>query len=233
MHQVEQKSILNKTILGYDHQELKDYEGYLLHQDIIASFQRLRANAKTEIRADLKIISSYRNFERQKVIWNEKAQGTRKVLDDHGNIVTRESLSDRDFLLKIMRFSAVPGMSRHHWGTDIDIFDANKLAKNKVQLTPNECIGEGPFATLHTWLDQKISSHESYGFFRPYEQDLGGVSPEKWHLSYAPVAQKFFRQLTIDLFIQCLEENEIAFKDILLSDPQFYFDKYVKSISLP
>ena len=30
----------------------------------------------------------------------------------------------------------------------------------------------------------------AFGFFRPYTTDRGGVAPEPWHLSYAPVARQ-------------------------------------------
>ena len=30
----------------------------------------------------------------------------------------------------------------------------------------------------------------AFGFFRPYTTDRGGVAPEPWHLSYAPVAAR-------------------------------------------
>ena len=33
-----------------------------------------------------------------------------------------------------------------------------------------------------------MAAGESYGFFRPYARDRGGVAPERWHLSYAPLA---------------------------------------------
>ena len=35
------------------------------------------------------------------------------------------SLEPKKAISEIIRFSTVPGTSRHHWGTDIDIIDGN------------------------------------------------------------------------------------------------------------
>ncbi len=44
----------------------------------------------------------------------------------------------------------------------------------------------GVFARLDGWLAANAAKH---GFFRPYTTWRGGVQPEPWHLSYAPVAE--------------------------------------------
>lgn len=40
------------------------------------------------------------------------------------------------------------------------------------------------FSDLHHWFDANI---EAYGFFRPYKHFKGGMYPDPWHLSYAPL----------------------------------------------
>ena len=57
-----------------------------------------------------------------------------------------------------------------------------------MQLTPAEVAPGGPFDALHRWLDERMAAHASQGFFRPYARDCGGVAPERWHLSYAPLS---------------------------------------------
>ena len=52
---------------------------------------------------------------------------------------------------------------------------------------PAEYLAGGPFHRLTTWLDAHM---HAFGFFRPYTTDRGGVAPEPWHLSYAPVASR-------------------------------------------
>ena len=212
--------------------DLVDFKGYLVHQGIVSSLNQLQQQAKKDIGADLQIISSYRSFERQNIIWNNKVLDKRAVYDDHGNKLDPRDFSRRQFVEKIMRFSAIPGSSRHHWGTDIDIFDANKLHRQEVELVPSECRPDGACGELHLWLDEKINSSESFDFFRPYDQDLGGVSIEKWHLSFAPIAQEFYGQYTLDVFIKNIEQSHIEGKASILSDAEFFFKNFIANITL-
>ena len=57
-----------------------------------------------------------------------------------------------------------------------------------LQLSPPEVAVGGIFDPLHRWLDERMAEDRSHGFFRPYAVDRGGVAPERWHLSYAPLA---------------------------------------------
>ena len=216
------------TLTGRSNLELIHFDNYLLHPVVIAPLVALQKKAKKEIQADLKIVSSYRNFERQQVIWNGKLNGERKVLDDQDNIVLKEEYSREEFILKVLRFSALPGTSRHHWGTDFDIFDANNISQENLALTHSECIGDGPCAKLHSWLDHELISSP---FFRPYNYDQDGVAIEKWHLSYTLLAQEYYKHYTIDIFLENLNKSSIAYKEIILKNPDFYFQKFVKNIS--
>ena len=111
------------------------------------------------------------------------------MLDDADRPLSRELYSDEQWLHRILRFSALPGTSRHHWGTDLDVFDPTLLPEDqKLALTPSEYGDSGYFSALTQWLNQAIASGQSRGFERPYDADRGGVSIEPWHLSYLPRA---------------------------------------------
>lgn len=78
----------------------------------------------------------------------------------------------------------MPGSSRHHWGTDIDL---NSLENNYF------LSGEGK--RIYMWL----SSHaKDYGFAQVYtnpEPTLRpGYAEEKWHWSYLPLANNYLKQ---------------------------------------
>mgnify|MGYP003682988175 CR=1 FL=1 len=210
---------------------LEKFQEYLVHKDIIDPLQNLIQDAKSEIGAEIEIISSFRDFDRQQHIWNAKATGDRPITDETCKTVDPRKVSPIELIHKIMRFSAVPGLSRHHWGTDIDIFDSSKMNKEDVCLIPEEC--SGPFRELHEWLDDKIADNKAHGFFRPYDCDLNGVAVEKWHISYAPLAQEYYHLYTIDLFIQNLKDSEIELKDTLLEHAESLFNQYFKNIVLP
>lgn len=165
-------------------------DGQRLHAAAVDDWAALVADAR-DAGFDLSIASSFRSCARQVAIWNGKVRGERAVHDDTGAPVDLGALPDTDKVLAILRFSALPGTSRHHWGTDIDVFDAGAVpADYAVQLSPQEVASGGVFDALHEWLDARMAAGESHGFYRPYDCDRGGVAPERWHLSYAPVARE-------------------------------------------
>lgn len=162
--------------------------GHRLQAEAAQAFALLQADA-AQAGFELTVASAYRPFERQLMIWNGKACGERPVHDDAGCPVPMSALPPRERLYAILRFSAIPGTSRHHWGSDLDVFDAAAVPLDyQVQLSPGEVAGGGVFDPLHCWLDERIAQGQSRGFYRPYGRDRGGVAPERWHLSYAPLA---------------------------------------------
>jgi len=124
---------------------------------------------------DLQAASSFRDFDRQLTIWNAKFRGERPLLDRSGQLLNVASLSAAQRIEAILIWSALPGASRHHWGTDLDVYDAAALHdRARLQLTPEEYGGAGPFAALTAWLDQHM---HRFGFFRPYvEAGRAGAS---------------------------------------------------------
>lgn len=142
------------------------------------------------------IVSAYRDYDRQAAIWEAKSNGQRRVLDDFDNTVDMASLSDFEKVCAIMRFSALPGGSRHHWGTDFDIADRASLPKEyQLQLTPSECAAGGVMAEFYDWLDTYLAQPDA-DFYRPYAIDRGGVSVEPWHLSHRRLASQCEQLLT-------------------------------------
>jgi LAS superfamily LD-carboxypeptidase LdcB len=151
-------------------------------------------------------------------IWNGKASGARPVHDDGGRTVEMAALSPVEQLYAILRYSAIPGTSRHHWGTDLDIYDTAAVTPDyPLQLSPQEVAAGGVFDPLHCWLDELIATGKSRGFYRPYARDRGGVAPERWHLSYAPLSAGCSEQLTGELLQSCWD-CEDATAALLLRD---------------
>lgn len=189
--------------------------GHQLQAEAAGAFALLRQDA-LEAGFELAIGSSFRSFARQLSIWNGKVRGLRPVHDDEGRVVLLAELTPRQQLYAILRYSAIPGTSRHHWGTDLDVYDAAAVgADYQLQLSPQEVAAGGVFDPLHRWLDERMAAGESQGFYRPYARDRGGVAPERWHLSYAPLALACAQQLTPDI-LQCCWTCEEAPEGLLL-----------------
>lgn len=220
-------------LTGRNNPYLKSYQDFLLHEKVIGPLKLLQEKAKDEIGADLKLISSFRDHEKQLLIWNNKALGKRAVYDDDDKEVDLEKLSQYEKIERIMRFSALPGASRHHWGTDIDVYDASKLSKDKVNLTPSECGPGDIFCELHEWLDEKIKMNDAFGFYRPYSEDKGGISPERWHLSYSDIAQEYFDLYDLEIFQKNIHQSDIELRETILENIESLYNRYIFNISLP
>lgn len=188
---------------------------FYLEKKCLLAFKQLQ-HAARQAGFELALVSSYRNFERQAAIWNGKAKGERVLLDEYGQAMDFAKLSKHELLTAILRWSAVPGLSRHHWGCDIDVYDANAMSLSDVQLVPSEVEAGGACEALHLWLDEQIQNNQSFGFFRPYSNGACQVAEEKWHLSYWPVAKQMQQHITADVITQIWQEKDVCLVDLLV-----------------
>lgn len=215
------------------HDTDEDGVGARLHVEALAPFLRLR-DAAREAGFDLRVHSAFRSFERQAWIWNRKARGELAVLDSAAQPLDIASLSPRELALAILRWSALPGASRHHWGTDLDVYDAATTPEGyEIQLIPAEVDPGGMHGALHAWLDARIASGTAFGFYRPYDADRGGVAPERWHLSYAPVAMEYLQSLTPALLRQAVADADLMLKDVVLDQLEEIHARFVVNVSAP
>jgi LAS superfamily LD-carboxypeptidase LdcB len=200
-----------------------------LHRDAVASYLAMRAAAAAD-GIDLVPVSSFRDFDAQVRIWNDKFHGRRALHARDGTELKAADLAPEALVDAILCWSAVPGASRHHWGSEIDVVDGNALAPGtRVQLLPEE-FTRGPFARLNRWLDTHLSR---FGFFRPYTVDRGGVAPEPWHVSFAPVSVRALALLTPDLLHRALRDSAVEGKDVLLARLAEIHGRYVAAVDEP
>jgi LAS superfamily LD-carboxypeptidase LdcB len=202
----------------------------VLHYEVMASFLAMHDAAKAD-GIELSVVSSFRDFDAQLNIWNRKWSGERPLYDRAGQRLERATMADGDVVDAILYWSAVPGGSRHHWGTDLDVIDAAALPEGyKVELLQAEYASTGVFAKLSSWLDANM---QRFGFFRPYRNDRGGVSPEPWHLSYAPVSQPALESLSLSMLRQVLEASSIAGKPQVLARLPEIYTRFLLAIDGP
>ena len=170
-------------------------EGIQLRKEAHDAFLAMKRAAYSD-GIDLKIVSSYRNFERQELIWERKYL---KYTEDDG----LEPLAAID---KIIEYSTIPGTSRHHWGTDIDIIDGYRETSGDV-LVPEKFEPGGPFEDFKKWMD---GNSRKFDFHLVYTDDpkRRGFKYEPWHYSYAPISIPMltaYRKLNI---VQLLRNEE-------------------------
>jgi LAS superfamily LD-carboxypeptidase LdcB len=201
--------------------------GASVHRDVVEPFLQLQDEAR-RVGFDVRLDSGFRSFEQQLSIWNRKATGKRAVLDSNAVPLDITKLSERELVFAILRWSALPGASRHHWGTDLDVYDEAARPEGYVmEQIPEEVNPGGMFGPLHEWLDQRIAAGTAFGFFRPYDEDRTGVAPERWHISYAPIATPWLRQLTTDVLRDTVRQADLMLKDVVLHDLDEIYERFV------
>ena len=202
----------------------------VLHSYVAAPFAGLR-RAAAAAGFDLTPQSSYRDFDRQLSIWNAKFNGGATLNDPSGRPLVALELAPRERIRAILHWSALPGASRHHWGTDLDLIDHNAVgAGYRVRLTAEEFASPGPFAPLARWLEANAAR---FGFFRPFRGVLSGVQPEPWHFSFAPVAEPARRALTSALLREAIGDAPLAGKDCVLEELEEIHARYAARIDFP
>jgi LAS superfamily LD-carboxypeptidase LdcB len=180
---------------------------------------------------DLIPVSSFRDFSRQLSIWNGKFLGERILRDADGTALDAKALSPAERIDVILLWSALPGASRHHWGTDVDFIDGRAVAPGyQPQLTTQEFEAGGPFAPLSAWLE---SHAPRFGFFRPYQGVRSGVQPEPWHFSFAPTAENARRQLTPAILHEAISGAALEGKDWVLPRIEELHTRYVATVEIP
>lgn len=223
-------SLTAKQLTGQEQSHLQLFApNRLLHLDVIPAFSALQ-HAAQKAGFTLFIASAFRSFERQSVIWNNKFSGKTLVLDKDEKPIDLHTVSDKEKLYSILHWSALPGASRHHWGTDIDIYDPTLLpAGQALQLQVNEYTNDGYFTELSEWLNE---FSVKYGFYKPYQGANNGVAQEPWHLSYFPLADEFLKQLDLDLISDTLKAHSILGKSLILQELPNIYKQYICNISL-
>ncbi len=206
-----------ELLLGQGQPALSSGESPLLIP-VQKAFDQMAAAAQKE-NIMLKVVSGYRSFDRQASIWNRKF----KANEDAG-------LQPKANIQKIIAYSTLPGTSRHHWGTEIDVIDDLPKEEGDVLLTP-KFEGSGPYAKLFQWMQKNAAQ---FGFYLPYTAAKGrkGFAYEPWHYSYAPISVPMLKAyLDLDLFTLLKNSNVLgkeAFDNTFMTR---YIEENVKGIN--
>ena len=189
-----------KTLLGIEHSSLVG-DSIKLEKNTFIAMEKMRKAALLD-GIKIKVVSGFRDFERQKQIWNRKFK----------KFTTENNLSDLDAIKEIIRFSTIPGTSRHHWGTEIDVIDED-FKNEKNLLISNKYEEGGIFEKLKKWMD--INS-QKFGFYLTYDNNINrkGFEYEPWHYSYLPESKKYLESfLKIDI-VEIISKVDIKGKEL-------------------
>lgn len=176
-----QKKYSKNQLLGKENPDLTgDTYASKMNKEAKVAFEKMKTAALKD-GINIEVVSAYRSFQKQKNIFENKYKR-----------YINKGLTPIQSVEKIIEYSTIPGTSRHHWGTDIDIIDANYPKPISV-LEEENFYGNGPYCQLKNWMDRHS---ESYGFYEVYTKNSNrkGVKFEPWHFSYAPVSIPMLRE---------------------------------------
>jgi len=206
----------NPLLIGKGFPELNNEKIKIL-KTVNLKFNQMKNAAKKE-GINMKIVSGYRSFHRQKLIWNRKFLNNQK-----------QGLNPLENINKIIQYSTIPGTSRHHWGTDIDIIDENHNIKGDLLLEKN--FYNNSFEPLRLWMEK---NSYKFGFILPYTKDLNrnGFLYEPWHYSYSELSIPFLKEYIKHKMIEEIYDPEIlGINKLTKSFLKEYQEKFILGIN--
>lgn len=194
----------------------------LIAPEVNAAFGALQAAAQ-RAGFELKACSAHRGFSAQAAIVSAKFSGQRPVLDALEQPLSQLPSDPVARLNAILRFSALPGFSRHHWGTDLDVFAPNALPQGqKLELTYHEYLTGAYFHEFGEFLRTHLAQ---YGFYQPYGADadamlkkaqdgtlgVNEVGCEPWHISYRPCAERCAQHFELEQAVAYVAASDLPY----------------------
>lgn len=183
-----------------------------LRKEAYDAYMEMRTAAQNE-GIEFKIVSGYRSFDRQLAIYESK----------YLKYTEEEDLEPLAAIDKIIEYSTIPGTSRHHWGTDIDLIDGNPKVDGDV-LVPEKFGTGGPFEKFKLWMDE---NSEKYGYYLVYTDNAKrrGFKYEPWHYSYAPLSRPMLKSFRLKNILKQLEKEDFLGNDYLTTE---YVKTYIE-----
>ncbi|MDX1830146.1 MAG: M15 family metallopeptidase [Lutibacter sp.] len=189
-----------------------------LQPEVFKQFKKMqKAALKSGIK--IQIVSGYRSYQRQLKIWNKKYK--KYIL---------EGFSPKEAVHKIIEYSTIPGTSRHHWGTEIDVIDAKVKMPSKLLVEKNYS-RNGVYSKLNNWMKNNA---KKFGFYLVYtnSNNRKGFKYEPWHYSYKKLSKPMLHQFMKLSILQAVSNNSLKGNVFLTSDfVNNYVDKNVNGIN--
>ncbi len=194
-------------------------KAYRLRKEAGDAFVKMRLHALKD-GINMYSLSSFRSYDKQNGIW------TRKY-----NRYTKQGLRPIKAIEKIVQYSTIPGTSRHHWGTDLDIIDKSK-AIPKDPLLARHYLEGGRYHNMYKWLQENANDFGFYEVYTNNHQDRKGFHFEPWHYSYKPLAQPMLKEfLNLDLKQELENAKLIGAKHFTEEFIKNYIEHNIKGIN--
>ena len=212
----EPPALTEKDLLGLKtpHGLVNDPEsGQFALRDVMEAYQRLREKAAQD-GWHLILVSGHRSFTSQRRVWNHYDQSLRKMA----------SLDEKSRVRAIMNTVSVPGLSRHHWGTEMDISEET-LRGQLVKIHPDT---PPRVLDFYRWMEQNASA---FGFCRVYLGQHGAVMDEPWHWSYFPFSRVYEKQFMEIRDFTRIMDDRVANVGFLMKNFPWILKKEISSVN--
>ena len=212
------QEINTEILIGIDDSRIVS-DTILLEKETYSAFIKMKDAAEKD-GIIIKLVSGFRDFYKQQMIWNNK----------YKKFTNEFSLDGPTAIKEIIRFSTIPGTSRHHWGTEIDIIDKN-FENEKDLLISRKYEEGGIFNSLKKWMDK---NSKRFGFYIVYDDDSNrpGFEYEPWHYTYKPVSDLYQREFLKLNLKSIISKTKVEGKEFI--DDEFikkYIDENIMGIS--
>jgi len=175
-------------------------------------FKQMQNDAKKD-GVEIEIVSGYRSYQKQKNIWNYKYNKNFK----------KEIFGIKN-INRIIQYSTLPGTSRHHWGTDIDVIDKRFTPKGDLLIEKNYS-ENGIYSQLYRWMKK---NSKNYGFYLVYDDSpkRKGFKFEPWHYSYKPLSVTFLkRYIESNLIFKITQDSSLLGRKFINNS---FLESYLK-----
>ena len=215
---VHTQEINTEILIGMDDSRIVS-DTILLEKETYSAFIKMKDAAEKD-GIIIKLVSGFRDFYRQQMIWNNK----------YKKFTNEFSLDGPTAIKEIIRFSTIPGTSRHHWGTEIDIIDKN-FENEKDLLISKKYEEGGIFNSLKKWMDK---NSKRFGFYIVYDDDSNrpGFEYEPWHYTYKPVSDLYQREFFKLNLKSIISKTKVEGKEFINDEfIKKYIDENIMGIS--
>ncbi len=212
------QEINTEILIGMDNSRIVS-DTILLEKETYSAFIKMKGAAEKD-GIIIKLVSGFRDFYRQQMIWNNK----------YKKFTNEFSLDGPTAIKEIIRFSTIPGTSRHHWGTEIDIIDKN-FENEKDLLISKKYEEGGIFNSLKKWMDK---NSKRFGFYIVYDDDSNrpGFEYEPWHYTYKPVSDLYQREFLKLNLKSIISKTKVEGKEFINDEfIKKYIDENIMGIS--
>lgn len=175
------------------------------HKQVMQAFLKLREKAAQD-GWNLTLISGYRTFGYQRRIWNRQ----------YKELAKDNQLTEKELVKGVLTYTALPGLSRHHWGTELDISEKSL----RGQLYGGDANPPKKVSDFYHWMEENAPT---FGFCKVYKGQSGIINEEPWHWSYRAFSQIYERQFqSIPDFKRILNDKVLGVDYITKHFKQIY-----------